>query len=56
MDIIATAISKSAAGTTNTIALKNIDLLYLMEFKNIYKVGGVSNPYAGMEWPGIQIP
>lgn len=56
VDIIATAISESAAANTNIIVLKNIDLLYLMEFSRIYKVGGVSSPYAGMEWPGIQIP
>jgi hypothetical protein len=56
VDIIATAIAESAATNTNTHALKNIDLLYLMEYIRIYKVGGVSSPYANMEWPGIQIP
>ena len=56
VDIIATAMSESATTNNNTIALKNIDLLYLMEYNRIYKVGGVSSPYANMEWPGIQIP
>jgi hypothetical protein len=56
VDIIATAISESATSNTNIIALKNIDLRYLMEYNRIYKVGGVSIPYANMEWPGIQIP
>ena len=56
VDIIATAIVESAATNTNTIALKNIDMLYLMEYKRIYKVGGVSSPYVSMEWPRIQIP
>ena len=31
-------------------------LLYLLEYNIIYKVGGVSNPYASMEWPRIHIP
>ena len=56
MDIIATAISESPTANTNIIVLKNIDLLYLMEFIIIYKVGGVNSPYANMEWLGIQIP
>jgi len=56
VDIIATAISESAATSNNTIALKSIDLLYLMEYIRIYKIVGVSSPYANMEWPSIQIP
>ena len=55
MDIIGTAISESAAANINTIAFKITDLLYLMELSRIYKVGGVSIPFASMEWPGIQI-
>ena len=39
-----------------TIKLKNRDLLYLLEYRRIYKVGGVSNPYANMKWHGILIP
>ena len=31
-------------------------LLYLMEFYKIVKIGGIYNPFACMEWPGIQIP
>ncbi len=56
MDIIATAIAESTIANNNIISLKNIDLLYFVEFNRIYKVGGVSNPYDNMEWPGIQIP
>ena len=56
VDTIAMAIAEFAATNTNTIALKNIDLLYLVDFSRIYKVGGISSPYASMEWPGIQIP
>ena len=56
VDTIAMAIAESAATNTNTIALKNIDLIYLMEFIRIYKVGDINSPYASMEWPGIQIP
>jgi hypothetical protein len=49
VDIIATAIAESAETNNNTIALKNIYLLYLMEYSRIYKVGGVTSPYANME-------
>ena len=31
-------------------------LLYLFEFNKISKTGGINNPYATIEWPGIQIP
>jgi len=48
--------AEEAAANNNVIELKNRDLLYLLEYGRIYKVGGVSNPYANMEWPGIQIP
>jgi hypothetical protein len=48
--------AKAAATNNNAIELKNRDLLYLLEYSIIYKVGGVSSPYAGMEWHGIQIP
>ena len=27
-----------------------------MEFYKIVKIGGINNPVACMEWPGIQIP
>jgi len=56
VDIIATAIAEAAAANNNVIELKNGDLLYLLEYSRIYKVGGVSNPYAIMEWPRIRIP
>jgi hypothetical protein len=56
VDTIAMAIAEFAATNTNTITLKNIDLLYLMEFSRIYKVGGINSPYVNMEWFGIQIP
>ena len=31
-------------------------ILYLLEFYKIIQIGGANNPYACMEWPGIQIP
>jgi len=31
------------------------DLLYLLEFSKIDKVGEISSPYASIEWLGVQI-
>ena len=46
----------AAATNTNVIELKNMDLLYLLEYNTIYKARGINRPYAITEWPGIQIP
>ena len=56
VDIIATTMAEATIANNNVIELKNMDLLYLLEYSIIYKAGGVSNPYASMEWPGIHIP
>jgi hypothetical protein len=48
--------AKSSAANNNIIELKIRDLLYLLEYRKIYKFGGVNNPYANMKWPGIQFP
>ena len=56
VDIIATAMAEAVAANKNVIELKNMDLLYLLEYSKIYKAGGVISPYANMEWPGIHIP
>ncbi len=52
VDIIATSMTEAAATNKHVIELKNMDLLYLLEYNRIYKVGCVSIPYANMEWPG----
>ena len=39
-----------------SIELEPQILLYLMGFCKIVKIGGINNPFACMEWPGIQIP
>jgi hypothetical protein len=31
-------------------------LFFLFEFNTINKTGGINNPYATLEWSGIQIP
>jgi hypothetical protein len=56
VDIIATIMAETAATNNNVIELKNRDLLYLLKYTKIYKVGGVSILYANMEWHGILIP
>ena len=48
--------AEAPAANNNIIELNNRNLLYLLEYSRIYKVGDVSNPYAIMEWPWIQIP
>jgi hypothetical protein len=56
VQIIATTMTEATATNHNIFELKNRDLLYLLEYIRIYKVGGVGNPYANMEWHGMQIP
>ena len=36
--------------------MDTLHTLYLFEFFKIVKIGGSNNPYACIEWPGIQIP
>jgi hypothetical protein len=53
-----TALNDATQASTNQYAvdLDNKTLLYLIEFNKISKTGGINNPYATIEWPGIQIP
>ncbi len=55
LDIIATTMAEATSAINNVFELNNMDLLYLLEYNTVYKVGGASNPYVSMEWPGIQI-
>ena len=52
------AIAEASESTRDrhSIELEPHLLLYLMEFYKIVKIGGINNPFASMEWPGIQIP
>ena len=53
-----TALS-DAAKTTRGSYYAGLDasyMLYLLDFYKIVKVGGIHNPYACIEWLGIQIP
>ena len=45
-----------AAGDGHFVDLYASHKLYLFEFYNIVKIGGINNPYACIEWPGMQIP
>jgi hypothetical protein len=53
--------SSIAAATATSRDNQNVELepqllLYKMEFYKIVKIGGINNPFACVEWPGIQIP
>ena len=37
----------------HAVDLDNRTMLYLFEFSRIGKTGGIDNPYATIEWPGI---
>jgi hypothetical protein len=41
---------------TEHVLLPRMSLLYVLEYFRIYIVGGVTCPYACMEWPRIQTP
>ena len=41
------------SGDRQSIEVDPHILLYLMEFYKIVKIGGINNPFASMEWPGI---
>ncbi len=34
----------------------NYNLLYLIEYQRISKIGGTNSPYACGDWPGVHIP
>ena len=45
-----------ASGDGHYADLDASHMLYLFEFYNIVKIVVTNNPYACIEWPGIQIP
>lgn len=45
-----------ASADQPAVDLDSRTMLYLFEFNKISKTGGINNPYATIEWPGIQIP
>ncbi len=45
-----------ATGEGHTTEMDHRDLLYLLEYYKITKIGGANNPYEYAEWPRIQIP
>ena len=53
---ISTTIAIANGKNTSYVLLPKISLLRVLEHSGIYKVGGVTRPYACMEWPGISIP
>ena len=51
IDSLVTSISLAESENEANITLEPTELLYLFEFSRIYKVGGISSPYATIEWP-----
>ena len=53
-----TALNNATQASTDqhAVDLDSRTLLYLFEFSGISKTGGINNPYATIEWSGIQIP
>ncbi len=56
IDIFINAIVAADTDNDEAITPSPSDSLYLFEFSKIVKVGGISSPYASIEWPGVQIP
>ena len=56
IDTLITCIAEANAQDVAAITIPLADLLYLLEFSKIHKVGGISSPYASIEWLGVQIP
>jgi len=52
----AIAAATETAGDNQSVELEPQLILYLMEFYKIIKIGGINNPFACIEWPGIHIP
>ncbi len=44
-----------ASSDRHAVDLDNKTLMYLFEFSRTSKTGGINNPYATIEWRGIQI-
>jgi hypothetical protein len=56
IDILITFKAEADAQVDAAIMIPSTDLLYLLEFNKIHKFGGISSPYASIEWQGVQIP
>ena len=56
IDTFITVIEATESSNAREITLTSTNLLYLFEFSKIFKVGGISSPYAVIEWHGVQIP
>jgi hypothetical protein len=54
--ILSDALDSASEQDSPTIEMSNKDLLYLLEYSKVYKIGGVSSPYVCFEWHGVQIP
>jgi hypothetical protein len=52
----ALSVATETTGDSHYAALDTLHTLYLFEFYKIVKIGGINNPYACIEWHGIQIP
>ncbi len=56
IDTFITAFQAAKSANAWEITMTSTDVLYLSEFSKIFKVGGMSSPYAVIEWLGVQIP
>jgi len=56
IDTFITTIETAKSADAGEITLTSTYLLYLFRFNKIFKVGGISSPYAVIEWSGVQIP
>jgi hypothetical protein len=56
IDTLITCIAEADAQDESAITIPSADLLYLLEFSKIHKVGRISSPYASIGWLGVQIP
>ena len=53
IEIFIEGIAAAEAQGETTITLSPKDTLYLFEFYRIFKVGGITSPYATIEWLGV---
>jgi len=56
IDTLITIITEACAQYEAAITIPSTDLLHLPEFSKMHKVGGISSPYASIEWPCVQMP
>jgi hypothetical protein len=55
IDILIIGIAVADAKDEAVVTIPSANLLYLLEFGKIHKVGGISSPYSSIEWPIVQI-